>query len=833
MAELKYPHLFLPDKPNAQDYTSPLSGRSNLVFPERTDKMGHAVFVRNGLEKAWKKSNKDLSARKAVALPTRNGTYIEFESAPEFDLKTQSLELRPSGIRLLNVVKKQNQKGQNVTYATIYVPDGKEAILLKKVEQYKSEKTAGGNPKNQPLIDGIENLQNAVVESFWRDSISMLPKEESPEWCEVWLRFDNNSDAVVISFRELCKTLKLEIKEGHLSFPERAVFLIKAADKSLKELMLSSDYIAEFRRAKQTAEFWTNLNNTDQTEWIEAFKNRVSVDEEDEISLCILDTGANNGHQLLAPILSDDDCHTVKKSWGTADKNGHGTLMCGVAGYGEHIDLLLQDNKKIEVPYILESVKLIPAPGTHHNEELYGYHTKQALSRAEIEKPNHKRTVCLAITSEDGRDEGRPSSWSGSLDQISSGAEDGKYRLFIVAGGNVHSDEWKRYPDSNITKAIHDPGQAWNAVTVGAFTTKTDITDAGLAKMYKPIASDGQLSPFSTTSHVWESKWPNKPEVVFEGGNAGIDNTDFATELDDLSILTTNYQPQKAQLATIVATSAASAQAARMAARLQAQYPNAWPETIRALMIHSASWPTALKQQFSDPQRTEKQNFERLLRTCGFGVPNYQSALESAQNCLTLIAEQTIQPFGPKLSGKEYQNKDMHLYELPWPVEALKELPGETPVTINITLSYFVEPGPGEVGWRDKYRYRSHGLDFEFKKPTENKEEFVKRLNKAARGDNEEEVGGSSVPWAIGKQHGRTRGSIHRDWWNTTAAEAADSNIIGIFPRSGWWKERHHLEMGQKETRYSLIVSLVTTETKVDIYTPISVKVSSGIVIKT
>lgn len=175
----------------------------------------------------------------------------------------------------------------------------------------------------------------------------------------------------------------------------------------------------------------------------------------------------------------------------------------------------------------------------------------------------------------------------------------------------------------------------------------------------------------------------------------------------------------------------------------------------------------------------------------------------------------------------------MHLFEFPWPAEALRELPGETPVRIDVTLSYFIEPGPGEIGWRDKYRYRSHGLHFDAKKPTETKEEFVARLNKAAQDDTGGNYGGSSVPWEIGVRNGRVRGSIHRDWWNTTAAEAIESNVIGIFPRSGWWKDRNHLLKGNKETRYSLIVTLSSPEVEVELYAPIKALVAPEIVVPT
>lgn len=827
MPELQYPHIFVTDATVPRDFTSPQSGRDGITFPDRSDRKGHADFVRKALDQAWARSEKEKSERHAVALPTRSGTYIEFEGAPGFDLKTKSLDLRQSGIRLLTVTEVPTPDDTSITRATIFVPEGKEAILLKKVDQYQKEDTEKGKPRNEPLIAGINHLKEAVLQSFWRDNVQLIPEE--PDWCEVWLRFADQPQQVASEFGAVCTALNVEIKEGFVTFPERVVVMVRATRDILSELILSSDHIAEFRRAKATAEFWMNLDTSEQAQWVQSMAERIQLVNENSVSICVLDTGVNNGHVLLQPIITDGDCHTVNSDWGSADQHGHGTQMCGVAAYGDKLDQLLQSTEQIEIPYNIESVKLIPTPGDHHDKELYGLRTKQALSRAEIENPGYQRTVCLAVTSEDGRDVGRPSSWSGSIDQLAFGVDDQKKRLMIVAAGNVQdSSEWKNYPHSNITQAVHDPGQSWNALTVGAFTTKCDISDEELSMAYAPIAANGQLSPYSTTSLIWDSKWPNKPDLVLEGGNAGFSqNHDLASELDDLSILSTHHKPHESQFSVMNATSAAAAQAARMAARLVAQYPEAWPETIRALMVHSAQWTPELELQFKDPTRTVKQNQARLLRACGFGVPNFTTAIESATNSLTLICEQTIQPFQKK-AGSGYETKDMHLIELPWPVQALNELPSETRVAINVTLSYFVEPGPGEIGWRDKYRYRSHGLDFDLIAPTESRDEFLKRLNKAARDGETENATGSSIPWNIGFQN-RNRGSIHRDWWITTAANSAACNIVGVFPRTGWWKERAHLKRGTSQARYSLVVTLQTPSTDVDIYTPIATEVATQI----
>ena len=48
----------------------------------------------------------------------------------------------------------------------------------------------------------------------------------------------------------------------------------------------------------------------------------------------------------------------------------------------------------------------------------------------------------------------------------------------LVAAGNASPDAWIEYPDGNLVEEIHDPGQSWNAVTVGAFTELTEIRDS-------------------------------------------------------------------------------------------------------------------------------------------------------------------------------------------------------------------------------------------------------------------------------------------------------------------------------------------------------------------
>ncbi|MBL0096679.1 MAG: hypothetical protein IPP46_09430 [Bacteroidetes bacterium] len=146
---------------------------------------------------------------------------------------------------------------------------------------------------------------------------------------------------------------------------------------------------------------------------------------------------------------------------------------------------------------------------------------------------------------------------------------------------------------------------------------------------------------------------------------------------------------------------------------------------------------------------------------------------------------------------------------------------GETPVKLKITLSYFIEPGAGEIGWKDKYRYQSHGLRFDANNVNESEDDFRKRINIAAREENEEVNGNAgSNRWAIGTNN-RSIGSIHSDYWEGTAAALATCNHVAVYPVIGWWRERKHLGKVENQTRYSLIISLETPAQDIELYTTV------------
>ncbi len=302
---------------------------------------------------------------------------------------------------------------------------------------------------------------------------------------------------------------------------------------------------------------------------------------------------------------------------------------------------------------------------------------------------------------------------------------------------------------------------------------------------------------------------------MFEGGNVGIDQHSCAS-IPSLCLLTTHNEITTRLFSTFHATSAATALASRFAAEIYVQYPKLWPETIRALMVHSAQWTDAMCKQFSHGN-TSRQQAEHRVRCVGFGVPNLERALWSTNNSLALMIEDQLQPFD-KIKGKPVATKDMHLHDLPWPKESLLEL-GETHVEMTVTLSYFIEPNPSSRGVKGKYSDPSHSLKFDVKRATESVNDFRKRINRQARDEEEEGTSSKTTDsdWLLGAQF-RHKGSIHKDVWSGTAADLAERGKIAIYPAIGWWKTRTKLERYNKSARYALIVSISVPDVKIDIY---------------
>lgn len=826
-------HLVLANTSTAQAFTATSSGGGSSAVPV-LDRAQHGNALKAQLLALQPIAQQAVAAQKEQGLESGLGLQVQFVGQPDVALAFESLgyEVGKDAQKMIEVLSVRFDG--DTTYANVFVPDGKLAHFEKYVEDYLAERknVKGHALDHHALLNTISAIRRAEVRALWTDDPTLLPQDPAEViWWEVWLPVRGDRQAVLADFRKLAALANCQVSEHHISFPERTVVLMFGSEQQFSTSVMTLNCVAELRRAKETAHFFDGMTPVEQQEWVDETLARLTVasDEDSTPRVCLLDSGVNRAHPLVAPFVARADLHTVNPASGVDDTANHGTGLAGLVALGD-LSAALATDGPLAVPHRLESVKLTPEQGANAGDSRqHGYLFAEAVSRPEIAAPNRPRVFTSAVTSDDERDRGRPSAWSSTVDRLASDYDgNGQFpRLFVLCAGNTQdAQSWNAYPASLGSRGIRDPGQAWNALTVGAYTEKVTITEPD-AQGFVPVAPSGGLSPFTRTSNGWASAWPLKPDVVFEGGNAGKDALG-AIGINSLNLLTVHNLPQERLFTTTNATSAASALGARMAAQLMSAYPALRPETIRALIVHSAEWTVAMRTAFLPAHgHPSKSDYVHLIRHCGWGVPSLERALWSAGNSLTLVVEDMVHPF-QKVAGKGVVSRDMNLHALPWPREQLLALPPDTQVELFVTLSYFIEPNPSARGTSSKFHYPSHRLRFDVQRPLDaTTDDFVARINAAAeREDDGDPIDPRDPDWLLGDRQ-RHRGSLHKDVWRGTAAALANRGFIAVYPAKGWWRTRPAQERYDLPTHYSLIVSIRTPETDVDLYAPIAQQVAA------
>jgi hypothetical protein len=758
------------------------------------------------------------------------GVILVLDAAVQaFPLKIDSLESmskhhatarRPKWL-LLTAHPSTQDRPEN---AVVWVSDEYRSAFLKIFEDFLARETRSGKPKNRELVANIGSIRRAVLQDLW-ESVGDPPR--GLVWWEIWL---TQTDTAVELLRAFAAG-RFRLSERRIDIADRTVMWLEARWDDLQSLPFTAVPVTEIRRPEfvDTVE---DLSRDDQDELTTDLVERTTAAQDTAPAVCHLDSGVRRSHVLLSGSLDPSDIHSVVGGAG-GDQRNHGTLMAGLALYGP-LDGLLLTSGPVQLEHRLESVKMLPDEPATNDPVAYGLITAQAAAAVEVAAPDRRRAFCMPITAPPEGQAGEPSLWSSSVDALSVGTDIGQSdngiallgapdprsaRLVIISGGNVNDrQQGLDYRSLCDVSGIEDPAQAWNALTVGAYTELTETPTDPSFENWAPLADKGDLSPHSRTSVPFAGRvWPIKPDICLEGGNVLSDGVDFHDRHPLLCLRSTSARDDLA-LASANATSAATAQAARLAAKAMAMYPSYWPETIRGLMVHAAEWTPAMRSEVQNAKsKTARQT---MLRRYGWGVPAEASVLTSKVNAVTLVTQDEFIPF-----DEEHRARRFRLHHLPWPVETLRELGGET-VQLRITLSYFIEPTASRRGWRRRYAYASHGFRFELNAPLESLDTFIARINREAQ---DEEAGNrppsGSERWLVGGNQ-RNLGSLHQDIWEGSGAELADCSLVAVHPIGGWWKNGLRADRVGLSLRYALLVSLRTKRQDVDLYTPIATQLT-------
>ncbi|MEQ1501773.1 MAG: S8 family serine peptidase, partial [Myxococcota bacterium] len=289
------------------------------------DPVGHGAKLKDDLAAIRAQDDAVKRARAAVGVPADRGMVLEFESEPGFALTLSSMDRKRVGMEVLSV----REKG-SITLAAVLVPDGQLAALEGLLTDYQT-KLRAHRPEGERWVAPVAAIRRAVVETLWTDEGPLPPADQRIAW-EVWLRRSNSAMA---DFRTLAVAQGIEVDDDAIEFVDRIVVLARGSLQQLTASVELLDCVAELRRAKRLASFFMGLAPRDQGPWVRDLADRTERVLPDAPVVCLLDSGVNRGHPLLEPFLSPDDLHTVDDAWGTGDHRGHGTLMAGLAAWGD------------------------------------------------------------------------------------------------------------------------------------------------------------------------------------------------------------------------------------------------------------------------------------------------------------------------------------------------------------------------------------------------------------------------------------------------------------------------------------------------------------------
>jgi hypothetical protein len=827
-------HLFVEDR-SADEAFRRRGGGDPSIRPVE-DRAGHGRARRDEARSTFLGSDEARDEQLAESELHALGTIITLEGDdPAYPLKLDSLQQlsrhrdpqrkRPKWL-LLSVLPADQETG-TPERATVWVSDEYRTAFLQLFEDYLAKESQTGKPRNSELVANIARIRSTVLLDLWQSD--GVPPAGQTVWWEIWLRPGENGPSLLQQFSQ---ARSLRVSERRLHLVDREVMWVESTWAQLEVLPFTAVPVAEIRRP-EFIDSIEDLSPEEQAEYVEDLAGRLQPADEVQPAVCHLDSGVARTHLLLEGSLAPNDLHTVVGISGF-DLDGHGTKMAGVALLGDQIDRHLVGSDQVWLRHRLESVRILPTkPEQPHDPLTYGDVTAQAVSLPEI-AATRRRTFCMPVstTSDTPGNPGQPTLWSATVDALAVGAavvRDGNdlrllappdnkaARLIVVSAGNVDTFVNDHLAESD-TSPIRDPGQAWNALTVGAYTNLTSGPADPAYEGWSAVAAEGDLSPHARTSLRFGPRpWPIKPDVVMEGGNVLYDGASmFEPGHPALSLRTTGHANDQA-LTSANATSVAAAQAARLAALAMATYPEYWPETIRALLVHAAEWTPVMRSEINRARQQSRQAQQMLLRRYGWGVPTEDAVLFSSDQAVTLVIQDEFTPF----DGDQFKVPTFRLHDLPWPREVLQDL-GSATVSLRVTLSYFIEPTASRRGWRQRYAYASHGLRFELQDPLESEAQFVQRVNREGRA---EEAGGrpvgGQVAWLVGPSQ-RNYGSLHQDIWETSGAELADTGQIAVYPVGGWWKHNRNRDRIDQPVRYALVLSLRTSETDVDLYTPVA-----------
>lgn len=399
--------------------------------------------------------------------------------------------------------------------------------------------------------------------------------------------------------------------------------------------------------------------------------------------VCILDSGIVSNHPFLRPYIGDEVA-VLTRDDSPADINGHGTMVGAIAVFGDIRSCY--EARLFSSNITLYSARVLNEHNRFDDEEVIIQQLREAISLFAA-PPYSCRVFNLSIGSFSAVSEkpGRlQNKYAEVLDIL---ARELRVLLVVAAGNNQETrasnvDEAETvlttYPSYllHASAQINDFATAAIPLTVGAlaqFDGRAEPRALVANDIVRLIAHSNEPSPITRSGPGIQGAI--KPEFVHYGGSPVFDRSVALPIRSDqgTAIMSFSHQPVERLFNYQVGTSFAAPKVARLAAlvdyRLQTEFNiEAHPNLIRALLATASYIPEPASVKL-----TATGHRHAAIKVCGYGFPDEDLALHSADRRVTLFAQEEIEV------------DHFHIYGIPIP-DSFRYARGNRTITLALAF---------------------------------------------------------------------------------------------------------------------------------------------------
>lgn len=365
--------------------------------------------------------------------------------------------------------------------------------------------------------------------------------------------------------------------------------------------------------------------------------------------VCVVDSGIASNHPLLASNVGHAEA-ILTDTETPADENGHGTMVAGLAVFG---DVRASYNAgRFASDVTLFSARVLNKDNRFDDDELILTQMRKAIET--FKAPPHNCRVFNISLGEDKPlltgTNSKQGMWAEALDTLAREHQ----VLFVVSAGN-HTRACAHNPrDAELVLQSYprflmepecglcDPATAAIAITVGGIAANDDPAfrlGSGRDDITLPVAT--ALGPTPCTRIGPGINDSMKPEFVADAGNdvfAGMGNANRRiTDDNGIAVMSLSHVPLNRLFSFDVGSSFAAPQVARIAAKvwsgLEQEFDEVHPNFVRAVLGTASVIPACADDVFQGAG-----DEETIRREYGYGMIDEDFALATGDRRVTLVA---------------------------------------------------------------------------------------------------------------------------------------------------------------------------------------------------